>query len=467
MGQRRDSYPLLTEVSFFDAGAEGKAVGKSEGKIVFAAFAMPGDIADVQVTKKRKGFMEGRIVKYHKKSEDRREAFCSHFGLCGGCKWQHMPYELQLKYKQKQVEDNLARLGGLTAGEIRPIIGNPQEKYYRNKLEFTFSNRRWLVDPRPAEELPHTNGLGFHLPGMYDRILDIDHCYLQEDPSNSIRKEVLDFALKNGYTFYDARGQFGLLRNLIIRNTTTGQWMVILVFHKDDRDAIEFLLGNLRDRFPELHSIMYVVNGKPNDSIGDLKVRLFHGEDHMIEHMEDLKFRIGPKSFFQTNTAQALALYRVAREFAGLTGTENVYDLYTGTGTIALFVAAKAKSVVGVEYIGEAVKDAMLNAAENKIDNAQFLTGDLAKVFDDKFVETYGKPDVIITDPPRAGMHPKVIQQILKLSPQRVVYVSCNPATQARDMEIMSMSYELKIIQPVDMFPQTHHVENVALLVKR
>lgn len=464
MERKKGRHPLLENVHFFDAGSEGKAVGKSDGKVVFVPFAMPGDIADVQVTKKRKGFMEGRVVRYHEKSGERREPFCEHFGTCGGCKWQHMPYSLQLKYKHKQVVDNMERIGHLKAEEVRPILGSEHEKYYRNKLEFSFSSRRWLTGPKPAGELPHTKGLGFHMPGMFDRILDIEHCYLQQDPSNAIRLSVRDYAIEQGFTFYDAREQHGLLRNMIIRNTGTGQWMVIVVFHQDDRDAIEMLLGHIRDSFPELDSIMYVINSKGNDSIGDLKVRKFHGKDFLIEEMEGLRFRIGPKSFFQTNTRQALTLYETARKFAALDGTQNVYDLYTGTGTIALFLAKHAKQITGVEYIEEAVEDARLNAEENAIINVNFLAGDLARVFDDEFVQTYGRPDVIITDPPRAGMHPRVIRQILKLLPQRIVYVSCNPATQARDMEMLSEAYDLKIIQPVDMFPQTHHVENVALM---
>ncbi|HRZ76527.1 MAG TPA: 23S rRNA (uracil(1939)-C(5))-methyltransferase RlmD [Bacteroidales bacterium] len=467
MRNKRQEYPLLEQVLILDAGAEGKAVGKVDGKVVFVPYAMPGDVVDVQVTNKRKGFMEGRVVKYHKRSDDFREPFCEHFGLCGGCKWQHMPYALQLWYKEKQVVDNLQRLGGLTAGTVRPILGAPDERFYRNKLEYTFSSRRWLTDPRPKNDLPHTKGLGFHLPGMFDRILDIEHCYLQADPSNEIRLAVRDFAIENGFTFYDPREQHGLLRNLIIRNTTSGQWMVIVVFHQKDQDAIDTLLGFIRERFPFLHSIIYVINNKVNDAIGDQKLRLFAGSDHLIEEMGGLKFRIGPKSFFQTNSVQALHLYETVRDYCGLSGEEVVYDLYTGTGTIALFLASGAKKVVGVEYVEEAVADAKVNAELNGVGNADFVAGDLGKMFDQRFVEAHGHPDVIVTDPPRAGMHPRVVERILALRPTRIVYVSCNPATQARDLALLTGDYELREIQPVDMFPQTHHVENVALLVRK
>ena len=468
MQKKKDKYPLLREVVFFDAGAEGKAVGRdANGKIVFAAFAMPGDIADVQVVKKRKGFMEGRVTQFHKMSPDRREPFCVHFGTCGGCKWQHLPYALQLKYKQKQVDDNLQRICGPNAEEVLPIAGAGNETHYRNKLEYTFSNRRWLTGPRPEGDHAHTFGLGFHMPGMFDRILDIEQCWLQEEPSNEIRLAIRDFAIENGYTFYDAREQHGLLRNLILRNNLKGEWMLILVFHQNDKDAIENLLAFARDRFPRLTSIQYVINSKQNDSIADLKVRRFHGADFLTEEMEGLQFRIGPKSFFQTNTSQALRLYQIVREMAALKGDEHLYDLYTGTGTIALFLARHLKSVVGVEYVEEAVADARVNALENGIENTQFVAGDLGKMFDDAFVEKYGKPDIIISDPPRAGMHPKVIQQILKLAPEKIVYVSCNPGTQARDMEMLKETYHLKLTQAVDMFPQTQHVENVALLVRR
>lgn len=467
MRNKRQQYPILERIVIVDAGAEGKAVGKAEGKVVFVPYAMPGDVVDIQVTNKRKGFLEGKVIKYHERATEYREPFCSHFGMCGGCKWQHMPYTLQLKYKEKQVVDNLQRLGGLTAATVRPILGAPDERFYRNKLEYTFSSRRWLTDPRPKNDLPHTKGLGFHLPGMFDRILDIEKCHLQPDPSNEIRLAIRDYAIQNGYTFYDPREQHGLLRNLIIRNTLSGQWMVIVVFHQRDHDAIENLLGFIKQRFPLLHSIMYVINNKVNDTIGDQKFRLFEGSDHMVEEMGGLKFRIGPKSFFQTNSYQSLRLYETVRTFAGLTGKEIVYDLYTGTGTIALFLAAGSQKVVGVEYVEEAVADARINAEINDIGNVDFVSGDLAKMFDDRFVEAYGRPDVIVTDPPRAGMHPRVVERMLALAPERIVYVSCNPGTQARDLALLSADYELSEIQPVDMFPQTHHVENVALMVRK
>lgn len=468
MGRKRD-FPLIEKVEILDAGSEGKAVARVDGRVVFVPFVVPGDVADIQVTKKKKNYYEGRAVRFHSHSGRRVEPACSHFGLCGGCRWQNMSYSDQLFYKQKQVVDNLQRIGKLELPEILPIIPSANTYYYRNKLEYTFSNRRWFTEkPGPGETGgKDPNGLGFHLPGMFDRILDIDRCYLQQDPSNAIRLATRDFALEHGYEFYDVKKWDGYLRNLIIRTSSSGEVMVIIVFRYVDHIKGPALMDHLVEKFPEITSLMYVINDKRNDDISDLEVKQHRGNPWIMERMEDLSFRIGPKSFFQTNTAQALVLYRTARDFAALTGIETVYDLYTGTGTIAAFIARQAARVIGIEYIEAATRDAAENAALNGIRNAEFHAGDILKVMDDQFMAIHGKPDVIIADPPRAGIHEKVLHRMINAGPGRIVYVSCNPATQARDLAILCEAYSIEKVQPVDMFPQTHHVENVVLLRKK
>ncbi|MCK5838905.1 MAG: 23S rRNA (uracil(1939)-C(5))-methyltransferase RlmD [Bacteroidales bacterium] len=474
MASSRKKHPIYKEVEIIDAGAEGKAVAKVNDLVIFVPYGAPGDIVDIQITKKKRAYVEGRIVHYHKYSTKRTDPFCEHFGLCGGCKWQHLPYKEQLFYKQKQVVDNLTRIGKLDIPKLLPIIASDDSRYYRNKLEFTFSNRKWLID-KPTDGMPpQMNALGFHIPGLFDRIVDIDHCYLQPDPSNDIRLEIRKFALKNDYSFYDVRKWTGLLRNVIIRTTTTGDLMVIVVFHVNDENKINALMDFLAGRFPEITSLIFVVNPKKNDTIFDLEIQLYKGKSYIVEKMppyrkdeKDLRFKIGPVSFFQTNTLQAIQLYRVALDFADLSGSETVYDLYSGTGTIANYIAGHANKVVGVESITSAIDDARENAIFNNINNTTFFAGDIVKVLSDDFINENGRPDVIITDPPRAGMHPKVVQQICSIAPERIVYISCNPATQARDIAMMTENYLIEKIQPVDMFPHTHHVENVCLLKKR
>jgi 23S rRNA (uracil1939-C5)-methyltransferase len=472
----RRPYPLLEKITILDAGSEGKAIARVNDMVVFVPFAVPGDIVDVQVVAKKKKFFEGRIMAMHQPSERRIEAFCSHFGTCGGCKWQIMPYEDQLMYKQKQVEDAFTRIGKFEYPAVRPILASPNTTYYRNKLEYAFSNRRWLSKEDmqlPAEER-QMNALGFHIPQLFDRILDIDHCYLQPEPSNEIRLEARDFALKNGYSFFDARTHEGLLRNLVIRNTTTGHLMLIVVFSQPDMDLIHPMMDHLADHFPQITSLMYIINEKKNDVITDQEVLLWKGEPYMIEEMaaavksgKKLKFKIGPVSFYQTNPVQAFHLYSTAFEFAGFKGEETVYDLYCGTGTITNFVAPHVKKVVGIEYVESAILDARENSELNGIHNTVFHAGDLAKILDHDFVRDNGQPDIVITDPPRSGMHEKVIKQLLDMAPEKIVYVSCNPATQARDIALLNCDYEVTAVQPVDMFPHTHHVENVALLIHR
>lgn len=477
MARRKKPHPLIEKLTITDAGSEGKAIGRWNERVVFVPFAAPGDVVDVQVFKKKRKFYEGKIVGFHKKSDLRIEPECTHFGLCGGCKWQHLDYQQQLRFKQKQVKDALDRIAKVSYPEIDPIIGTENQYYYRNKLEFTFSNRRWLTDFDPSKEEggpEQPEGLGFHLPGMFDKILDIEHCYLQQDPSNAIRLAVKEFSLKNDYSFYNVRAWEGLLRNIIIRNSAAGDLMVILVFSKNEKEKIQKLLSFLEGKFPEISSLMYVINEKKNDTINDLDVQLFSGKNYILEEMKaakndqsPLQFKVGPKSFYQTNSTQAKKLYQTAFDFADFKGDELVYDLYTGTGTIALFVARSVKKVIGVEYVEDAVVDANKNAILNRIDNVEFYAGDLAKLLDAQFIAQHGKPDVVITDPPRAGMHQKVIDQLLNAEPGKIVYVSCNPATQARDIGLLNEKYDILKIQPVDMFPQTHHVENVALLQLR
>jgi len=472
----RRPYPLLENVTILDAGSEGKAIARVNEMVVFVPFAVPGDVVDIQIVSKKKKFYEGRIIKFHKHSERRTEAFCSHFGTCGGCKWQVLPYHDQLSYKQKQVEDAFQRIGKFAFPGCYPILPSPLTTYYRNKLEFTFSNRRWLDKEEmmlPPEER-RTDALGFHIPQLFDRVIDIDHCYLQPDPSNAIRLSVRNFALERSWDFYDVRNHEGFLRNLIIRNSTDSHVMVIVVFARYEEENIEQLLSHLSTEFPEITSLMYVINAKRNDVITDLEIRLWKGEPCIVETMpspvdngKDLRFKIGPVSFYQTNPLQAWHLYKTAFDLAAFRGDETVYDLYCGTGTIANFVAPYVRKVIGVEFIDSAIKDAHQNAELNDIQNTVFYAGDLAKVMDTDFLLSNGHPDVIITDPPRSGMHEKVVNQILHAAAEKIVYVSCNPATQARDIALMDKEYQVMAVQPVDMFPHTHHVENVVLLKRR
>jgi 23S rRNA (uracil1939-C5)-methyltransferase len=466
---RRKELPVLEKVRIADIGAEGNAIARVDNMVVFVPMLIPGDVVDIKVVRKRKKFLEGRVIRFHEYSADRIEPRCIHFGICGGCKWQHLPYPLQLKYKEKQVLDNLTRIGKTELPEIEAISGSHEIYLYRNKLEFTFSDKRWLTQEEinSSAEFGKEDGLGFHIPGLFDKVLDIVECHLQPDPSNQIRNSVKEFALKNGLEFFDLREQRGFLRNLIVRNNLKGDVMVIVVFFYEDEYRRKALLDQIADKFPKVTSLMYVINSKKNDSLGDQEPFLYKGEDHLIEYLDGLKFRIGPKSFYQTNTRQALVLYEKALEFAELTGKEIVYDLYTGTGTIANFIAKHASKVIGIEYVDEAVNDARINSAINDITNTLFFAGDMKDVLSEKLMAENGRPDVIITDPPRAGMHEDVVNVMLMAAPERIVYVSCNPSTQARDINLLSKDYEVKRVQPVDMFPHTHHVENVVLLKRR
>ncbi|VXD14843.1 23S rRNA (uracil(1939)-C(5))-methyltransferase RlmD [Marinoscillum sp. 108] len=456
---------VIEKLEITGVSSDGKSVGRHENRVIFVANGAPGDIVDVRIVGKQKKFLLGEIIHFHEKSADRTDPFCEHFGTCGGCKWQHIQYNAQLKHKQDHVAHNLAKIGKTALPELLPIKGSANTTYYRNKLEYTFSNMRWLTreEIEDNDELSR-NALGFHIPRRFDKILDINHCWLQGDPSNQIRLAVKAYAEKNELTFFDLKKQEGLLRNLIIRTSTTGDLMVILQVFYEDQSAITALLNHLKDSFPEITSLLYIINPKQNETFYDLPVHTFHGEGFIHEEMEGLRFRIGPKSFYQTNSIQAYELYKVAREFAGLTGDEVVYDLYTGTGTIANFVAKKAQKVIGVESVEEAIVDARINSELNQITNTTFLAGDMKDMINADFVKKHGHPDVIITDPPRAGMHQKVVEMINEIKPKKLVYVSCNPATQARDLELLSPVFEVVAVQPVDMFPQTHHVENVMLL---
>ncbi len=466
---KKKPLPLLENILITDFAAEGKSIAKADDMVIFTTLAVPGDIVDLQITKKKKNFMEGRVVNIRKKSEIRATPFCAHFGVCGGCKWQNLPYEKQIAYKQQQVADNLTRIGHLDLPEISPIIGSDKTQFYRNKLEFTFSNKRWLTteDMQSGKTYPTMNALGFHIPGMFDKVLDIEKCWLQDDISNQIRNFIKHYALEHELPFFDLRSQEGFLRNIIIRNSTTGELMLIVVFYHEDKTEREALLNAIAEKFPQITSLIYIINGKANDSITDQETIVFKGNDHIYEQMEDLRFKIGPKSFYQTNSEQAYKLYSVVRDFAELHGEELVYDLYTGTGTIANFVAKKAKKVIGIEYVPEAIEDAKINSAVNHIDNTLFFAGDMKDILNRDFITQHGRPDTIITDPPRAGMHQDVIDTILFAAPQRIVYVSCNPATQARDLSLLCEQYKITKVQPVDMFPHTHHVENVVLLIKK
>ena len=469
MGRKKGSLPLIENVEITNVAAEGKAIAKIDNKVIFITQTVPGDIVDIQVTKKRKSYLEAVPVKFHKYSDNRTEPFCEHFGVCGGCKWQNLPYTEQLKYKHQQVIDNLQRIAKVELPEIDYILPSEETTFYRNKLEFTFSNKRWLTkeEINTSDTLHQNDALGFHVPRIWDKVVNINKCHLQKDPSNAIRLEIKKYADENNYSYFDLRKQEGLLRNLIIRTSTTGELMAIVVFYKNDKNKIDALLNHVSETFPEISSLMYIVNSKANDSITDQEVLLFKGNDHIYEQMEDLKFRIGPKSFYQTNSEQAYRLYSKAREFAGLNGNETVYDLYTGTGTIANFVAKEAKKVVGIEYVPDAIEDAKLNSEINNIKNTSFFAGDMKAILNEDFIKENGSPDVIITDPPRAGMHPDVVTTIIKANPKKIVYVSCNPATQARDIQQLDIKYKVTKVQPVDMFPHTYHVENIVLLEKK
>jgi 23S rRNA (uracil1939-C5)-methyltransferase len=460
-------YYKIENLEIIDAGSEGKAVGKKDGLTVFVPFAVPGDIVDVEVIKKRKGYAEARVLNIKKKSPHRIEPECAHFGLCGGCKWQIMDYETQLKYKQKQVEDCFRHLGKFEFPPVLPIIPSRNKYEYRNKLEYTFSHLRWLDNEdmrlRDAGKTLETRGLGFHIPGKFDKVLDIKHCYLQAEPSNEIRNSVRQFAIEHDIDFYNIRNHEGILRNIIIRNNTKNDVMVIVSL-TEMNDKTQLLLDFLKDKFPQISALFYVINTKLNDSISDLDPVLYAGAPHISETMKGLDFKIGPLSFFQTNSLQALELYKIARDFAQITEKDIVYDLYTGTGTIALFVANQAQKVVGIEYVEAAIEDAKYNAEQNGITNTVFFAGDMKDVLNQNCTKRNGKPDVVITDPPRSGMHPEVIARLLEMEPPKIVYISCNPATQARDITELAKKYTVANVQPVDMFPHTHHVENVVLL---
>lgn len=472
MGRKKKELPLLEAIEITGVAAEGKALARVNDMVVFVPYVVPGDIVDLQLTRKKNRYAEAKAVRFIKYSEVRAVPFCSHFGVCGGCKWQQLPYEEQLKYKQQQVVDNLERIGKIALPDISPILGSKHTQFYRNKLEFTFSNKRWLTkeELQSDEVFEQRNALGFHIPGSFDKVLDIDKCWLQNDISNKIRNAVRQYALDNEIDFFDLRAQSGLLRNLIVRTASTGELMVILIAQvakPEQKEILNNVLKYIGDTFPEISSLIYVINNKCNDSIADLTPLVYKGKDHIIEEMEGLRFKVGPKSFYQTNSEQAYNLYQIVRNFAQLTGEELVYDLYTGTGTIANFVARRSKQVIGIEYIEEAIEDAKVNAELNKIENTSFFAGDMKDILTQEFINHYGRPDVVITDPPRAGMHPDVVDTILFAAPTRIVYVSCNPTTQARDLALLDAKYQVVAVQPVDMFPHTQHVENVVLLQLR
>ena len=472
MARKKKELPLLEKITITDVAAEGKALAKVNDLVVFVPYVVPGDVVDLQVKRKKNHYAEAVAVKFHEYSPVRAVPFCQHYGICGGCKWQCLPYTEQIKYKQKQVTDNLTRIGKIELPEISPIMGSEKTEFYRNKLEFTFSNKRWLTEEEVKEDVKYDqmNAVGFHIPGAFDKVLAIEKCWLQDDISNQIRNAIRDYAYEHNYSFFNLRSQEGMLRNLMIRTSSTGELMVLLqckIVEESEMDLMKQLLAFVAERFPQITSLLYVVNNKCNDTINDLEVMVFKGNDHIFEEMEGLRFKIGAKSFYQTNSGQAYNLYKVARNFGGLTGKELVYDLYTGTGTIANFVSRQAKKVIGIEYVPEAIEDAKVNSAINGIDNTLFYAGDMKDILTQEFINQHGRPDVIITDPPRAGMHDDVINTILFAEPQRIVYVSCNPATQARDLSLLDAKYKVMAVQPVDMFPHTHHVENVVLLEKR
>jgi 23S rRNA (uracil1939-C5)-methyltransferase len=460
---------VVRDVVIEEMAAEGKALARIGEVVTFIEGVVPGDVVDVLITKKRKNYWEGRPYRFVSYSEKRADARCRYFGVCGGCKWQHLDYADQLAFKEKQVRDALQRIGKVSVESFLPIMGSQEVFNYRNRLDFSFASKRWLTreEVESGAEFGERPALGFHVPGRWDKVLDVEECHLQPEPSNAIRNRVRELAIDNNISFFDPVSQKGHLRNLTLRNTTTGQWMLLLAVASDSPKWRDAILGPIVREFPQITSVMYVVNTKANDTIYDLDVKVYHGADHIVEEMEGLRFKIGPKSFFQTNGKQAEELYRVAREFAGLTGRETVYDLYTGTGTIALYVSKKAKKVVGIEQVEAAIEDAKVNAELNGIGHASFFAGDMKDIFTPEFIAREGRPDVIITDPPRAGMHGDVVQRLLELAVPRIVYVSCNPATQARDIQLLSEKYEVRKAMPVDMFPHTHHVENVVLLELR
>ncbi len=488
MARNKKPLPLLEGVKIEAVAAEGKCLFHWQDMVVFVPFCVPGDVCDVQIRRKKHSFAEGEVVRFIEYSNVRATPFCEHFGVCGGCKWQNLPYPEQLKFKQQQVFDQLTRIGKIELPEFQPILGSVHTQEYRNKLDFGCANKRWLTSEQLKDEtlVKDTPAIGFHITGAFDKILPIEKCWLMDNLHNEIRNEVRDYAIEHGLSFFDLRQQVGLLRDVIIRNSASGEWMVIVQVHIDHLpltiehseeqekqmvnhqwSMVNGLLQHIADKFPQITSLMYLDNQKCNDTIGDQDIIVFKGNDHIFELMEDLKFKVGPKSFYQTNTEQAYHLYSVARKFAGLTGNEVVYDLYTGTGTIANFVAKNAKKVVGIEYVPEAIEDAKINSEINGIGNTLFFAGDMKDILTDEFIAEHGRPDVIITDPPRAGMHPDVVKTILRAAPLRIVYVSCNPATQARDLHDMDTDYRVAAVQPVDMFPHTPHVENVVLLERR
>lgn len=469
MARKRKELPLIEGVEITGVAAEGNSIARINDMVVFIPFGAPGDVADIKIDRKKRNYAEGHIERIVTPSPIRCEPKCEHFGVCGGCRWQHLPYSSQLEYKQQQVTDALTRIAKIELPEISPILGSENIWEYRNKMEYTFSNRCWLTfeQMRSGEEFPDRDAAGFHIPGAFDKVLDIKKCHLQEDFSNRLRIFIKKYGKQHGYSFYDLRAQTGMLRTLMVRMVSTGDIMAVVVFGADDRDKIASLMDAVKDTFPEITSLLYVVNTKVNDTIGDLEVLPWSGKPYIVEEMEGLRFRVGPKSFYQTNSRQAYELYKVAREFAGLTGSELVYDLYTGTGTIANFVARNAHHVIGIEYVEDAIKDAILNSEVNGLDNTEFYAGDMKDVLTDDFIAEHGRPDVMIIDPPRAGMHDDVIKVILNAAPEKIVYVSCNPATQARDLAALDTLYRVTAVQPVDMFPHTHHVENVVKLEKR
>ena len=474
MSRKRKPLPILENVTIEAVAAEGKCVTHVDDKVIFVPFVVPGDVVDLQIRKRKRNYCEATVIRFISKNNIRQEPMCEHFGICGGCKWQNLPYEEQLKAKQQQVYDQLSRIGKVELPEFRPIMGSVHTKEYRNKLEFGCANKRWYT-AEELQALPEDAGLeegaiGFHITGAFDKVYPIEKCWLMDNLCNELRNDIRDYAHQTGMKFYDIRAQHGLLRDIMVRNSNTGEWMVLIQFHYDeegDDERAKALMQHIADRFPQITSLFYVDNQKGNDTFNDLDLTLFKGNDHIFETMEDLKFKVGPKSFYQTNTEQAYHLYSVARKFANLTGDELVYDLYTGTGTIANFVAKKAKQVIGIEYVPEAIEDAKVNSEVNKIDNTLFYAGDMKDILTEDFIHEHGRPDVIITDPPRAGMHQDVVNVILGASPKRIVYVSCNPATQARDLALLDVDYKVAAVQPVDMFPHTPHVENVVLLEKR
>ena len=471
MARNKKPLPLLERVTIEAVAAEGKCLFHWQDMVVFVPWCVPGDVCDVQLRRKKHSFAEGEVVRFIEYSKVRATPFCQHFGVCGGCKWQNLPYEEQLKFKQQQVYDQLTRIGKVELPEFRPILGSVKTQEYRNKLDFGCANKRYLTREEIKTDIEkQVPAIGFHITGAFDKILPIEKCWLMDDLQNQIRNEIRDYAIKEGLSFFDLRQQTGLLRDIIFRNSASGELMVIVQFHYDEtggEQQAKALLQHIADQFPQITSLMYLDNQKCNDTIGDQDILTFKGPDHIYELMEDLRFKVGPKSFYQTNTEQAYHLYSVARNFAGLTGEELVYDLYTGTGTIANFVAKKARKVIGIEYVPEAIEDAKINSEINGITNTLFFAGDMKDILNDEFIATYGRPDVIITDPPRAGMHPDVVKTILRAAPRRIVYVSCNPATQARDLQVLDEAYSVVEVQPVDMFPHTPHVENVVLLEKR